>query len=118
MSTIIKRIFLSLSVLLINIPVVFSAELPQEIKAELIKKLDTNSLVVYTEDKEVITSQEHGLIPLLNYIENNSFKNTYAFDKTVGKAAAMLYVYADADYVYAKTISKPAIKVLKKHKIL
>lgn len=117
MSTIIKRILLSLSILLINIQVVFSAELPQEIKAELIKKLDTNSLVVYTEDKEIITSQEHGLIPLLNYIENNSFKNTYAFDKTVGKAAAMLYVYADADYVYAKTISKPAIKVLKKHKI-
>ncbi len=113
----INRVFLTLIVLLINVTVTFSTELPKEIKTELIKKLDTNSLVVYTKDKEIITSQEHGLIPLIKYMEKNSFSGTYAFDKTVGKAAAMLYVYADADYIYAKTISKSAIKVLKKNKI-
>ena len=34
------------------------------------------------------------------------------------KPAALLYAYADADYVYAKTISKPAINILKKHDII
>ncbi len=117
MCSVVRNIFLSLCVLALNSAFAYSAELQAEIKQDLINKLNTNSLVVYTQDKNIITSQEHDLSPLLNYIENNSFKNAYAFDKTVGRAAALLYAYGNADYVYAKTISKPAIKILKKNGI-
>ncbi len=112
-----KKLLLALTLFTINVSFAFCADLPADIKQNLIKELETNSLVVYTKDKEIITSKEHGLIPLTNYIENNSFHETYAFDKIVGKAAALLYAYGDADYVYAKTISKPAIKVFKDYNI-
>lgn len=117
MGKILKKLFLTSVLFTLNVSFAFCVEISDEIKQNLIKELNSNSLVVYTQDKSVLTSKEHGLIPLMNYIEKNSFNNTCAFDKIVGKAAALLYVYGDADYVYAKTISKPAIEVFKKYNI-
>lgn len=114
---ILKLLLIIFCLFTINVSSAFCEEISTFLKQELIKELDKNSLVVYTKEKEVITSKEHGLIPLTSYIEKNSFKDTYAFDKIVGRAAALLYAYGDADYVYAKTISKPAIKVLKDYNI-
>ena len=85
-------------------------------KAKLIKELESVSLVIY-KDGQTTTSTEHGLTPLVSYLENDDFDDTFVFDKTVGRAAAYLYVYGDADYVYADTISKPAIEILKKNNI-
>ena len=78
--------------------------------------LKNNSLVV-VQGNSVETSKEHNLKPLLNYLDKADFKGAMAYDKTVGRAAAFLYVYGDADYVYADTMSKPAAKILKKNKI-
>lgn len=117
MQNLFKKIFITLCFLSINTLFTCALELPNEIKQDLIEKLNTNSLVIYTQDKNIITSQEHNLTPLLNYIENNTLENSYAFDKTIGRAAALLYAYDNANYVYAKTISKPAIDVLKKYNI-
>ena len=88
----------------------------KETKAMLINKLNNSSLVVYKngDTQEFI---ERGLEPLLIYLDKDDFKGTKIFDRTVGRAAAYLYVYGNAEYVYADTISKPAIEILKKNNI-
>ena len=91
-------------------------KLPNKTKSMLINKLKDVSLVIY-KDNQVQTYSEHGIVPLLLYLDNNNFKGTYAFDKTVGRAAAYLYVYGDAQYVYADVMSKPAIEILKQHNV-
>jgi len=85
-------------------------------KEEFVKQLMEYSLIL-SKDNKVTTSKEHDLKPLLNNLDNSNLENAYAFDKTVGRAAAWLYVYGNAKYVYADTISKPAIKILEKHNI-
>lgn len=91
-------------------------KLPNKTKSMLINKLKDVSLVIY-KDNQVQTYSEHGIVPLLLYLDNNNFKGTYAFDKTVGRAAAYLYVYGDAQYVYADVMSKPAIEILKQYNV-
>ena len=91
--------------------------LEKEEKQIYIDKLKEHSLIVYKDKNNIETSDEHNLKPLLNYLDKGDFDDTYVFDKTVGRAAAWLYVYGDADYVYADTISKPAIKILKDNDI-
>ena len=111
-----KKIFMTiLCISLFTIPV-FSKELPPETKDLLLEKLQTSTLVVY-ENGEIKTFNERGLEPVLIYLKGDNFKNSYVFDRTVGRAAAYLYVYGDADFVYAETMSKPAIKILKKNHI-
>lgn len=90
--------------------------LSMEKKDELIKKLENSTLIIYKNGSEEAYT-ERGLIPLLNYIEKNDLKGAYAFDRTIGRAAAYLYAYSDCDYVYADTISKPAIEILKANNI-
>jgi len=85
-------------------------------KKELIQQLEQYSLII-SKDNKIATSTEHDLKPLLNNLDTSSLENAYAFDKTVGRAAAWLYVYGNTKYVYADTISEPAIKILKKHNI-
>lgn len=117
MKNIIRNTALILTISFLGALPNYSAELKDSLKQSLIKQLETNSLIVYTENGEIVKSREHGLVPLLDYINDKNFKDTYVFDKTIGKAAALLYAYADADYVYAKTISLPAIKILNEYNI-
>lgn len=110
-------LFLILLVPFIVLPAYSKEEgIPKDTKAMLIEKLNTASLVVY-KDNEIKTYTEHNLDPLLMYLEEDNFDDTYIFDKTIGRAAAYLYVYGDADYVYADTMSKPAVEILKKNNI-
>ena len=112
-----KLFIFAFLVMLIAMPA-FCAQkkISEDIKSMLINKLDDSSLVIY-KDNQTKTYKEHGLEPLLIYLEENNFKDSYVFDKIVGRAAALLYVYGDADYVYADKISKPAIEILKKNHI-
>ena len=75
-------------------------KLSKETKTMLIEKLKTSTLVVYNKDGETETFEERGLLPPLNYLDKDNFKGKYIFDRTVGRAAAYLYVYGDAEYVY------------------
>ena len=92
-------------------------KLSKETKTMLIEKLKTSTLVVYNKDGETETFEERGLLPPLNYLDKDNFKGKYIFDRTVGRAAAYLYVYGDAEYVYANKMSKPAKEILKKNHI-
>lgn len=73
---------------------------------------------VLTNGDEIYTSKERGIKPLIYWLEDGKSKRDFsAADKVVGKAAAFLYVLLEVREVYAKTISEPAINVLKSHNI-
>lgn len=73
--------------------------------------------VVMKENVEYV-SQERGVKPLLDWIDNKvDFENAVVADKVVGKAAAFLYVLFNVSEIYANVISEPAYDILKKHNI-
>lgn len=64
----------------------------------------------------IYTSQEKGISPVLNLLENKiQIKGFSVADKIVGKAAAMLFVYGGIKEVYANVMSQSAIKMFKKY---
>lgn len=66
----------------------------------------------------VYTSTKSGIAPMLGFIENGFDLNGYsAADKTVGKAAAMLFVYAGVKEVHAAVLSQKAQEVFVKYGI-
>ena len=82
-----------------------------------VNKLDQGgyTLVVVNGEREY-TSKLSGVFPLLDIIKNapEVLSGACVADKIVGKAAAVLLVYAGVKEVYAKTVSSYAILVLKK----
>lgn len=65
----------------------------------------------------VLTYNEHGIKTLLS-LQTGSLTGAFVADKIVGKAAAMMLVRGGAIEVYAEVISRPALEVFKKHKII
>ncbi len=67
---------------------------------------------------KILTSDKKGITPMVEFIDSGiNLKGYSVADLIVGKAVAMLYVKAGIVAVYAKTISKPAIQVLKNNHI-
>ena len=68
--------------------------------------------------KEVIVSKKTGIAPLMQMIaEKVNLKGFALADRIVGKAVAFLVLRVGIAEVFAKTISKPALDLLKKNKI-
>ena len=61
--------------------------------------------------EDIFTSNQRGVKPLLELIENGSFSCGIFADKVVGKSAALLYCVLNTKGVYALTVSKPALEV-------
>lgn len=81
---------------------------------------ETNStLVVISSDKEVFTSSDRGVKPLLHLLENEKdfLKGASVADKVAGKAAALLMVLGGVKEVHTAIISEPAVEVFEKHNI-
>ncbi len=67
---------------------------------------------------KILTSDKKGITPMVEFIDSGiNLKGYSVADLIVGKAVAMLYVKAEIVAVYAKTISKSAIQVLKNNHI-
>jgi hypothetical protein len=63
----------------------------------------------------VITSQAHGVAPMVDFIAQGIDVSGYAVaDKVVGKAAALLFTYCGIAQVYTPVASAPALAVLNK----
>ncbi len=72
------------------------------------------SCAVFKENKLVFSSKESGIKPLLQIISTNTdVLGCKAFDKIVGRAAAMLYVYMGVAGVFANVMSEGAKEVLR-----
>lgn len=90
------------------------------INPEKLKNLleEGNYTCVLSDGKEVISSTERGVKPLIKFIESGkSFKNFSAADKVVGKAAALLYALMGISRLYAAVISEEALAVCKNYDI-
>lgn len=73
---------------------------------------------VLCKDESIYTSTERGVIPLLDFLESDiDFSGFSAADKTVGNAAAYLYVLLGVKEVYANVMSKSAEKTLSENGI-
>lgn len=73
---------------------------------------------VICKGKDIYTSTERGVKPLVSLIEKGMcFKNFCAADKVVGKATAFLYILLRVKAVYANVISKSAYVLLREHNI-
>lgn len=69
--------------------------------------------------KEEYTSSRRGVAPLVDWLESGKhFEDFCAADKVVGKATAFLYVLLGVKAVYARVISRSALRVLTEHSVV
>lgn len=81
--------------------------------------LDENGYTcVFVKGESELTSRDRGIKPIMDLISHGvNLKGYSAADKIVGKAAALLYVFAGIAEVYAETVSLAAMQVLKNNNI-
>ena len=79
-----------------------------------------NTIVIYKSDASVIVSNDRGVAPLMKLLKENKsqLKDSIVVDKVIGKAAALLMVYAKVKEVYTPVISSPALKIFKNNNII
>ena len=80
---------------------------------------ENHTIVIYKNDASVHTSNDRGVAPLMKLLkeDNTQLKDAMIADKVIGKAAALLMVYAKVKVVYTPTISTPALQVFKNNNI-
>jgi hypothetical protein len=79
----------------------------------------TTSLVLVKHGKTIYVSEAVGITPYVHAIQSlgNSIVGAALADKTAGRAAALLSVYAGISAAYAETISEGAIEIFALHGI-
>lgn len=83
------------------------------------RMIDGGYTCVVIKDKQVYTSVERGVKPLLVWLENGTdFTEAVVADKVIGKGAAMLYVLLGVKEIYTPVISELAKATLEAHGIL
>ena len=77
------------------------------------------SLVIVKNGKIIFKSNLHGIIGLLQAIDNlgKQLNSASIADKIVGKAAALLMVYSHVSSVYATLMSNDGLMVLRKNNV-
>lgn len=74
--------------------------------------------LIKKDDKIIFSSTINGIKPLLEIKEKEiDVKGAVAYDKIVGKAASLIYVYLGVKEIHADVISESAISVLDRYKI-
>ena len=67
----------------------------------------------------VFVSEDRGVAPLMKLLKEDKSQliDSIVVDKVIGKAAALLMVFAGVKEVFTPTISSPAVEVFKNHDI-
>lgn len=80
--------------------------------------LSENFTCVLFDGKEIITSRERGVKPLIDFIlSEKDFCGFVAADKIVGKAVALLYANLKISALYAQVATYEAVEICKKYNI-
>ena len=89
----------------------------EDLKDILLK--ENHTIVIYKSDASVVVSNDRGVAPLLKLLNEDAsqLQGSIVVDKVIGKAAALLMVYAGVKEVYTPTISKPAVVVFENHNV-
>lgn len=81
-------------------------------------KLVGNTTCVLVKEDKIILSKDKGIAPILNLLNaGENLENFTLADRIVGKAVALLVVYAKIREVYAEVLSEKGEEVLKKSTI-
>ncbi len=81
------------------------------------------SIVGFKDDGEIVISfSGKGVVPLLNFIEENKdnlgkYENLFIGDKVIGKASALLLILLKPRFVFGKVMSRRAKDVLEDNRI-
>ncbi len=89
-------------------------------KTELEKFKNSPWSIIITKGKNIIyRSNMSGLSPLMQAINqlNGELAGASVYDRIIGRAAAFLLVHASVRSVYTPLVSRPAIEILRSHKI-
>lgn len=80
---------------------------------------ENHTLVIYKNNASVITSNDRGVNSLIELIreDKSQLSGSLIADKVIGKAAALLMIYAGVKEIYAPIISKPALQTLLRHNV-
>lgn len=80
---------------------------------------ENHTIVIYKSDASVIVSDDRGVAPLMNLLneDKEQLRDSMIADKVIGKAAALLMVYAGVKEVFTPTISVLAVEVFEKHNV-
>ena len=80
---------------------------------------DNHTIVIYKNDASVFISDDRGVVPLMKLLQEDKSQllDSIVVDKVIGKAAALLMVFAGVKEVFTPTISSPAVEVFKNHDI-
>ena len=82
------------------------------------EKLVGNTTCVLIKEDKIILSQEKGIAPILNLLNaGENLENFTLADRIVGKAVALLVVYAKIREVYAEVLSEKGKAVLIKYNV-
>lgn len=75
--------------------------------------------LIERDGETLFTSKKSGIAPLIDLIDGKTdVKGATAFDKIVGKAAALLYALFGVKKVCAEVVSQDGLTVLKKYGII
>lgn len=81
--------------------------------------LDKGYSCAFCSGQKLYTSNQRGMIPLIRFLtEDIYFKDAYAADKVIGKAAALLLVLAGVKGAYAPVMSESGLYILSYYGIL
>lgn len=77
------------------------------------------TLSIVKSSKVIFESKAHGIFSFLEAVERfgEELKGASVADKVVGKAIALLCIYAEVKAVYAETLSRKAKPVFEKYKV-
>ncbi|MBR0323403.1 MAG: DUF1893 domain-containing protein, partial [Bacteroidales bacterium] len=80
---------------------------------------ENHTIVIYKSDASVVVSDDRGVAPLMKLLneDREQLRDSLVADKVIGKAAALLMVYAGVKEVFTPTISAPAVMVFEKHNV-
>ena len=72
------------------------------------------AFVIVKEGEVIFSSKESGVKSIIKAIDElgGELRESAVADKVVGRAAAMLWTYANVDSLYAEVISEPALEFL------
>ena len=89
----------------------------EDLKDILLK--ENHTIVIYKSDASVIVSNDRGVAPLMKLLKEDKLqlRDSMVADKVIGKAAALLMVYAGVKEVFTPTISKPAVEVFENNNV-
>ena len=95
-----------------------SQEMPDFTRAAKLV-LEEEHSCAFCSGQKLYTSDQRGVVPLIHFLsEGVYFKDAYAADKVIGKAAALLLVLAGIKGAYAPVMSESGLYILSYYGIL